>query len=303
MEYLLIIIADILTGVIFVLNKKYQQYAGAGILSGLRSNYVIGFVQTLLFLIATGFRPQFSLYSLALASLIGVLGAVYTMIGLNILKSGKVAVYAMFLMSGGMLLPFLYGVVFSNESISLLRVGGLLVILLAIVITNFDKVKPSRKQIFFSILVFFLNGLLVTVSNIHQKTSGDFVVPTASFIMMANAMKCILAFLISRVIMLREKFKAPHTDPEQAKAPALPKIALTPFLLLLATAIVDGTAFFCQVEGAASIPATVLYPICSGGGIIMTALVGLIALKEKPNKAMILGMVLCMAGMCMFIRI
>jgi len=297
MEYLLILIADLLTGVIFVLNKKYQQYAGSGMLAGLRSNYVIGFFQTILFLVLTGFQPQFSLYSLGLASLIGLLGAAYTMIGLNILKDGKVAVYAMFLMAGGMLLPFLYGVVFSEEKISLLRFGGVLMILLAIVVTNFERVKPTKKQILLSVLVFFLNGILVTISNIHQKSEIASAVPTTSFILMANCAKCVLAFVISRLILLFGKRKRQEEKETTVKA----KTGWIPLLLLIGTAAVDGTAFFCQVEGAASIPATVLYPLCSGGGIVMTALVGMLALKEKPTRAMIAGMVLCMTGMCMFL--
>mgnify|MGYP003291970998 CR=1 FL=1 len=41
--------------------------------------------------------------------------ALYSLIGFRVLKAGNMSVYSMFLMSGGMLLPYVFGVLFLDE--------------------------------------------------------------------------------------------------------------------------------------------------------------------------------------------
>jgi drug/metabolite transporter (DMT)-like permease len=45
----------------------------------------------------------------------------------------------------------------------------------------------------------------------------------------------------------------------------------------------------------------VLYPIVTGGSIIFTVAVGWIFLKEKPTKQLLLGVIACVAGTCLFL--
>ncbi len=320
MEYFLILLADLLSGVVFVLNKLYGKQGGGTLASGMKANAVIGLCSSLLFLCVTGFSPAFSLYSIFMAGAIALLGAVYTTIGYSILKDGKVAVYAMFLLSGGMLLPFLWGVIRDGEPLTPLRAGGVLLILSAIVIINFDKVKPTKRQLLLSIAVFFLNGILVTISNIHQKAPPTLSpVPTASFIMLANGMKSLLAFVVFLLLSLHVKGKG-NRAPKGRSLPIgtekYPEICekntrkidnihfqqmLLPLLLLISIAIIDGLAFFCQVEGASTIDAGVLYPLCSGGSIVITALCGWVFFGEAPTKSGLVGIALCILGLLLFL--
>ena len=308
MDYLYILIADVLLGAIFVLNKKYQQHAGSGLKAGIVSNLMLGSLGLIISFAALGFKPEFTLFSLLIATLSTACGVIYTVIGLKILSGGKVSVYAMFLMTGGMLIPFLYGVIFLKESINALKIIGLVLIIFSIVVTNFDKQKPSKKQLIMSVAVFFLNGFLGVCSKIHQTTVKFDTVSTEGYVFLGNIAKVTLSLIVLAVIVISAKQKERSALPDATvtdknkDAAATPIIKrLIPYALLLAIAVFDFISYDCQLEGSVTIPASVLFPLVSGGSIVMTAAVGMLILREKPTKSAVAGMIICLAGMCMFI--
>ena len=72
-------------------------------------------------------------------------------------------------------------------------------------------------------------------------------------------------------------------------------------LVLLAAAAADGVSFMLQLNGAVKLPATVLYPIITGGSIVMTSLAGVVVFKEKLSVRQWVSVVLCLMGTCLFL--
>lgn len=305
MDYLYILIADVLLGAIFVLNKKYQQHAGSGLKAGIISNLILGIFAVVISFVSLGFRVEFTLFSLVVATLSTACGVAYTVIGLKILSGGKVSVYAMFLMTGGMLIPFLFGVIFLKEGINALKIIGLLLIIFSIAVTNFDKQKPSKKQLAMSVAVFFLNGFIGVCSKIHQ-TAVDFdTVSTEGYVLLGNIAKVTLSLAVLAAIAISAKYKGKNSEKTVASEGGEKKLPLAkrlaPYGLLSIIALFDFVSYYCQLEGSVTIPASVLFPLLSGGSILLTAAVGMLILREKPTKSAVAGMVICLAGMCMFI--
>ena len=56
------------------------------------------------------------------------------MLGIKVLSLGSLAVYSMFMMLGGMLVPFFYGAFFLNESISAAQIVGTVLLSLFIIL-------------------------------------------------------------------------------------------------------------------------------------------------------------------------
>ena len=305
MDYLYILIADVLLGAIFVLNKKYQQRAGSGLKAGIISNLILGIFAVAISFISLGFRVEFTLFSLIVATVSTACGVAYTVIGLKILSGGKVSVYAMFLMTGGMLIPFLFGVIFLKEGINALKIIGLLLIIFSIVVTNFDKQKPSKKQLAMSVAVFFLNGFIGVCSKIHQTTVDFDTVSTEGYVLLGNIAKVTLSLAILSAITVAAKYRgkgASETVLAEGGEEKLPLAKrLAPYGLLSIIAVFDFVSYYCQLEGSVTIPASVLFPLLSGGSIVLTAAVGMLILREKPTKSAVAGMIICLAGMCMFI--
>ena len=89
--------------------------------------------ENLLFFCIGGFRLAVTPYSLLMAAIIAGLCCLYTLIGFKMLALGNMSVYTMFLMLGGMLLPYLYGVFSLGESVSIWRIVGVILLALSMV--------------------------------------------------------------------------------------------------------------------------------------------------------------------------
>ena len=72
-------------------------------------------------------------------------------------------------------------------------------------------------------------------------------------------------------------------------------------LLVVIAAATSGISFLFQLMGAENLPASVLFPIVTGGSIICTAIAGRVFFKEKLTKPIILGLILCLLGTCLFL--
>ena len=284
MDYILLILAVILLALNFAATKAYQNRKGVSIGNGLVFNIWIGIFTAAAFFIARGFHCEINLYSVLMASAMGILGAVYTLIGFKIMETKKVALYTVFLMTGGMVVPYIWGIIFLGEPLSVLRTFGLLVIISAVYITNTDGEKTDPKQLILCIAVFFLNGFVSVVSKEHQIHTG--AVSSADFVVLSSLAKAVCCFAAYLFV--------PKERGTKGSSPMA-------YILIFACAILGGVSYLFQLMGAKNLPATVLYPIITGGCIIFTAIAGRIFFGEKMSKRLIGGIALCFAGTCMFL--
>ena len=175
-------------------------------------------------------------------------------------------------MTGGMVVPYVWGLLFLDESFSLLRIVGLLVIIVAIVLSNFDVAKSSPKIIALCVAIFFLNGGCSVVSKLCQIPGTYGVVRPTDFVFLTGVTRSLLCTL---ALLLFRKHPSSESDRAIDFNKALP--------IIVCSAAVCGVAYLFQLIGASNLPATVLYPIISGGSIIFSTLVGMLCFKEKPN--------------------
>ena len=124
MNYIYVQLSAALLAFEFALNKKYQALEGVSTIAGLRFNALSGFLSALIVWIFSGFQLEWSAFSLGLAFCMALCCITYSMIGFRILKQGGLALYSTFLMSGGILLPYIFGIVFLNEMLTPLACFG-----------------------------------------------------------------------------------------------------------------------------------------------------------------------------------
>ena len=290
MDYLIIFIADILLALSFAFQKKYQIAEGAGVRAGLKFNLVCGFSEAILFLCFLGFQPDFSLFSLCCALIASICLILYLLFGFVILRDGNTALYSLFLMCGGMILPYLFGIIVLNENVTALRIIGTIIIVSAVFLSSQTKVKFSWKSLLFCIAVFILNGFVSIISKVHQLNID--AVNSMSFVVYSGLCKCILSAIV--LLLIKSKKKSPNATRkffEQRKI----------FMLIFIAAAIGGISYLLQLMGAKTVPASVLYPLITGGSIIFSALTGKIILKEKLSKLTIISIVLCFIGTLLFL--
>ena len=97
----------------------------------------------LLFFCAGGFSVSFSPVSALWAALFAVIMLPYYMIGIKVLSLGSLAIYSMFMMLGGMLVPFFYGIIFLEENISIAQIVGTVLLTVFIVLQAIWQKEPD----------------------------------------------------------------------------------------------------------------------------------------------------------------
>jgi len=102
-------VAAVLLSCDFIINKLYQRHAGTSLVAGLRSNALLGGLTAVLFFALNGFCFSFTPFSFLLSAAMNLLIISYTLLGFQLLKTGEVSRYTTFLMMGGMILPYFYG--------------------------------------------------------------------------------------------------------------------------------------------------------------------------------------------------
>lgn len=98
----------------------------------------------LIFFCAGGFSVSFSPVSALWAAIFAVIMIPYYMIGIKVLSLGSLAVYSMFMMLGGMLVPFFYGIIFLEENISIAQIVGTVLLPFLSFCRRFGKKSPTE---------------------------------------------------------------------------------------------------------------------------------------------------------------
>lgn len=289
-HYLLLALAVILMALDNVLRKRFQLNAGTSLRAGLRFNVLLGGSAVVLFWGINGFRMECTPYSLLMAFLQAALAVAYTVIGFGIMKK-SVAMYALFLMTGGMMVPYLCGALFLGESASWLHVVGLIMILAAIFLSRAKGARADRQLMLPCIAVFLLNGFASAITKLHQVPAGYDAVSSMGFLVLVNLGKLVLSSAALGVMALCRKDK-----PAEGSG-----MKLRTLLPVLACTAVSGTAYLLQLTAAKQVYATVMYPMITGGTILASAMFAWLFYHERPTRRIWAGMLLCLAGTCMFL--
>ena len=287
--YLMLAVAAIGTAGNFALTKVYQKTMGDAVRESIIFNMMIGLFSIVFFWIAGGFQWEFTPYSAIMTFLMSLFVGIYTMIGFKLMSMGSMTVYTIFLMLGGAIVPYVYGLIFLDEPITSARIVALLLIVAAVVI-NGSRGKTEKQSVKFIILciaVFLLNGATSVVSKMHQVETEYRLVSAESFVVL----KSVTRFLFFAILLpfCRKKTKEHKPMP--------PKM----YFVMICSAVVSGFAYMWQLIGAAYLPATVLYPIVTGGTIVATSLFDKICFAQRLHKNTIISIVLCVIALVLFV--
>ena len=283
----LVIIATILLAFDFALQKLYQAKEGANITSGLKFNAVTGLLMTVIFFVLLGCKLEFSWFSVIMAFAMALFITSYSIIGFRVLKNAGMAIYSIFLMSGGMLLPYFYGVLFLQEELNIFRIVGIIAILVAVILSNKSKCRIKISVLPLCVAVFILNGFVSIVSKTHQIGQQFHAVSSTAFVMYSGIARCLFSMIA--LLFCKDKKQAFSFSTKNT------------LLILGGSALIGGVSYMFQLIGATNLPASVLYPVVTGGSIIFSALSGKFFFKESFSRYQLLGIALCFVGTLLFL--
>ena len=275
MHYTFIGIAVVLFGIQFLFNDVYQKSNGSELKTTLVFSAGTGAVVAAAMFAANGFSLSVTWFSLAVGSLIAINNIAYLFCSMKALGKVNLSVYSVFAMLGGMFLPFVYGILFYEEGLSVGKVICCVLIGVSLFL-NVQKGKQTGKVYYF--FVFFLNGMMGVFAKFHQ-SFPDIAANSTDLLLLSG----MVSFVISVIAMfaVKGKFKMP---------------AQRSLLCIGGYGVVYGTANLLVLMSLIHLPASVQYPLITGGVIIVSTTISFLK-KERLSVKNIAAVVLAFAAM------
>ena len=283
--YVIILLAVFCFAGQFAFTKLYEGAVKQTTVTSLVMLVVTSVIGTVLYLFIGGFRVEFSSISVFWAVLFALVMIPYYMIGIKVLSLGSLAIYSMFMMLGGMLVPFFYGVLFLRESVSVAQVIGTVLLTGFIILqaisqsdsntTTGGKQSAKTKVTFFvlCLIIFFLNGLTGVIAKAHQISESS--VDEVSFTVISCALTAIFSMILLAFEFLRNR--------KEKLRQVMTALKINPMGIMVLIGATTYTGNFLHLLAANDVPASVQFPLVSGGVIVSSALVSFFAFKEKMS--------------------
>ena len=300
-DYLIAVGSVILLALNFIIQKLYQRRTGSSAKSSSAFSLLSGVLSIIYLLIMNGAVLEVTAYSAINATLKSICGLAYTVIGFKIMREGSVAYYMMFLMTGGMLLPAIYGWLFLGEEVKLLHLLGVLIIIFAIVFSNAGESRKKPKIILMCSGVFVLNGCVSILSKLHQTCREYAVVSTKGYSLLGGMASFLSALGLFIFACVRESQNAKKETSPEGQAGQRVHFPYRALLLVPLYSIIGVFSGLMQLECAKNLPASMLYPIITGGTVGLTGLFAALIFGERLPRRGLVGVMLCILGTIFFI--
>ena len=262
--YALVFGATILFALQFLFNQKFETVRGSDLKSALEFTLYKNTVIVVMMLIISGFKIVITPFSAALSVVYAAACILMTYFSLKAFAVANLSVYSVFSMLGGMLLPFLLGVGFYNEKLTVFKIVCCVLIAISVLL-NLKGGKQSKKAFLYYMAVFVLNGGVGVISTIHQNSDLPHTDSTG-FMFLSS-----LAGVIIGALWMMIKYK---------KIPLIKGKAL---LYTSGYGVFNGVGNWLLLVSLIHLPASVQYPLVTGGVMVFSTVISIIR-KEKLTK-------------------
>ncbi len=261
MYYILITVAAFLFSMQFLCQQQYEKNSGTSLTAALGFSLYKGLVVIVMMLILNKFRLEFSWFSVGLSGIYALCYILMIYYSLKAFYVANLSVYSVFTMLGGMLLPFLVGTMFYNEEISVYKVLCCILIVVSVLL-NVRKGDGNKKAFLYYMLVFLLNGMVGSISSVHQN-SGIHHVDSTSFMFYSG----IFTVVICSIWLM-------------AKGEKIPLMKGKNLLYSAGDGVLNGVGDLLLLISVANLPASVQYPLVTGGVMVFSTVISTIR-REK----------------------
>lgn len=282
--YFLIMLSVMMFGVNFALNDVYRRARGSTVKASLEFTLFGSLVGIAVLFIINGISFSVTPFALLMSLIAALNGFAFTLCGFKALGSINLSLYSLFSMLGGMLLPFLQGIIFYNEEITLAKALCFIFIVVALLVTV-EKGEKKNGAIYY-VGIFVLNGMSGVITKLYNTAPYDKISSAGYSILQASWSVIISLALI--LIFFRNKNEEKSISKKSIGIAAL-------------GGSINRVANFILVFSLNFVENSVQYPMVTGGVIIVSTLICYLG-KNKPKKKELLAVMLAFVGlMIMFL--
>lgn len=274
----ILLILNIIVGVIQqVARKESNKRQQGGVYS---FSAAAAFLSLVFFSIRSGGNWNATGQTFSYAIIFSTAFAVTTITTMLAIQCGPLSLTSL-VVSYSLVIPALYGIIFLQEPISLRLVLGIILLFVSIFLINREEGEQKKINLrwgIFAIITFFGNGICTTAQKLYQVRSGG---STECEFMMISMSIVVGVLLIAAIICEgKQLFKNLKEGAIWYGICGLGNASSNSLTMILAL----------------SMPASVLYPLLSAGGIVLTALISRIFYREKLSTPQKIGLVLGIAA-------
>lgn len=314
MYYAMLIGASFLFGSQFMVTKAFEKNYGKTVRASLSFSLLYSLFAGVIFfiikLISSGTVFNLNPFSLCMAFGLSLVNILSSAIGIKTLALGDIAVYSLFLMLGGMIVPFFAGIVFLQESVSVCNLIGVAIMIIALCLPVFfgkknknageaqtDGDTKKKTSVFFYVLcvfLFILNGLSSTLSKFNSVREGAAL--GAEFTFYTYGIQFVIS--LAAFALTTALGKSDKTQNEEKQ----PGILFRPVAIGCGAAFgaVNGTAFLMSSVAAEHVVAVAQYPLITGATILFSSLLAFLFYREKPTALQLVQIVISLAATILF---
>ena len=263
MYYGMIAGAVLLFGLQFQFNNKYQELRGNGADATFLFALIYSVAGGLFLFVGNRFSLGFSWFTLSMATAAAANSICYIFCSLKAFERISLSLYSLFAMLGGMLLPFLLGLIFFDEKLTIGKLLCVGLIFFALSLTV-KEVKMKDGWLYY-LGVFCLNGMSGVLSKLYGEASLEKGSSADYSIWIA-----ICTAVISGAILLLMKKRV--QKPGKAE-----------LLCAAGYGACNSVGNCWLVIALAFVPASVQYPFVTGGVMIVSVLIAIIR-GQKPSR-------------------
>jgi len=121
MYYGLIILSVLMFGGCYALQDAYRNMRGSRLNISMENSFVGSLAGFVVLLIFNGFKIEFTPFTLLIALLASLNGIAFAFCSFKALDTINLSLFSLFSMLGGMVLPFLQGIIFYGEKLTLAK--------------------------------------------------------------------------------------------------------------------------------------------------------------------------------------
>lgn len=314
MYYAMLIGASFLFGSQFMVTKAFEKNYGKTVRASLSFSLLYSLFAGVIFfiikLVSSGTVFNLNPFSLCMAFGLSLVNILSSAIGIKTLALGDIAVYSLFLMLGGMIVPFFAGIVFLKESVSVCNLIGVAIMIIALCLPVFfgkknktageaqtDGDTKKKTSVFFYVLcvfLFILNGLSSTLSKFNSVREGAAL--GAEFTFYTYGIQFVIS--LAAFALTTASGKSDKTQNEEKQ----PGILFRPVAIGCGAAFgaVNGTAFLMSSVAAEHVVAVAQYPLITGATILFSSLLAFLFYREKPTALQLVQIVISLAATILF---
>ena len=284
MYYGLLSISVILFGIQFLFNDKFEKEAGNNTASTFLFSFISSVSGLISLLIINKFQIDATPFTLLMSFFSSAVIIGYNFFSLKAIAYINLSLYSLFAMLGGMVLPFVTGIVFYDEPLTIGNTICLVLISIALAITVGKGDKKSKSATLYYAGVFILNGMAGVVSKIYASSEYNKCNEAVFSIWAA-----FFGVLITSVVLLVLRKN-------------IPKISKKAYLLGGGYGVINKFANYLLLIALAVLPASVQYPFVTGGVMIVSTIISIIC-GQKPSKREIGAVVLSFVGIIVLVLV